>query len=254
MSRDVLIGAISGNYGVNDIQTWVESSEFGFDRILIIYNSQDNPELYEYLKTKNIQPVLPTCDYWGNDKEWFEHHTGKITLQNSYDLIHNNRFLYINRILSEQQFDRALVTDVKDVRFNSNPFDNMDPDKLTATTEVIKYTDDAWNLQHLLYNLGVIGHEIKNEEVLNVGVFGGNADLVRDIAKDIYLLSVGKPKVADQTSFNYLVRTHYKDKTKVLGLEDKFAVHLQVIVNGLVDFNYNSIPEFSIVHQYDRIK
>ena len=106
----------------------------------------------------------------------------------------------------------------------------------------------------MLYNLGVIGHEIKNEEVLNVGVFGGNADLVRDIAKDIYLLSVGKPKVADQTSFNYLVRTHYKDKTKVLGLEDKFAVHLQVIVNGLVQFNYNSIPEFSIVHQYDRIK
>ncbi len=253
MKNNLLIGAISGNYGIDDIKLWVETSEFGFSRILIVFNADQNTTLIPYLESKNINYILPTHDFWGNGKSFFEHHTGRMNLENSFDLIHNMRFMYIHRYLSESKYDKVLVTDVKDVKFNSNPFDKLPADKLVATGEVIKYKDDNWNMQHLLYNIGIFGFDFKEEEVLNVGVFGGSADLVKDISRDIYLLSVGKPKVADQTSFNYLARTLYKDKFIFTSIEDKIAVHLQVIVNGSVEFDYSTIPDYPIVHQYDRI-
>ena len=255
--KTLLIGAISGNYDVEKIRNWVESSNFnvkGFRRVLIVFNSQDNPSLLEYLKTNNIDAITPTFDFWGNPKDYFEHHTGRMNLGNSFELIHNARFLFIHRYLVENQFDKVLITDVSDVKFNRYPFDDMPDDRLVATGEVIKYKEDEWNFRHLLYNIGIFGHDYSEEEVLNVGVFGGSANLVRDISRDIYLLSCGKPKVADQTSFNYLARTHYKDKFKFTSIKDMFAVHLQVIVNGLVKFNYDDIPKYAIVHQYDRIK
>ena len=162
--------------------------------------------------------------------------------------------MYIHRYLQEEKYNKVLVTDVKDVKFNFNPFDKLPSNKLLATGEVIKYKEDEWNMQHLIYNTGIFGFDFKEEEVLNVGVFGGSADLVRDISRDIFLLSAGKPKVADQTSFNYLARTLYKDKFIFSSLEDKIAVHLQVIVSGLVKFDYDTIQEYPIVHQYDRIR
>ena len=254
MKDNLLIGAISGNYGIEDIKTWVDTSEYGFSRTLIVFNAKDNNELLPYLESKNIKYILPTFDFWGNEKDFFEHHTGRMNLQNSFDLIHNMRFMYIHRYLQEQKYNKVLVTDVKDVKFNTDPFTMLPSDKLLATGEVIKYKDDEWNMQHLIYNIGVFGFDFKEEEVLNVGVFGGSADLVRDLSRDIFLLSAGKPKVADQTSFNYLARTLYKDKFIFTSIHDKVAVHLQVIVNGLVDFDYSTIPYYPIVHQYDRIK
>ena len=99
--------------------------------------------------------------------------------------------------------------------------------------------------------MGIIGHlALWNKPVYNVGVFGGNAQLVQDICADIYLLSVGKIKVADQTSFNYLIQTKYKDVTN---FTEDLAVHLHVVNAGLVDISLDKIPNYKIVHQYDRI-
>jgi hypothetical protein len=84
-------------------------------------------------------------------------------------------------------------------------------------------------------------------------VFGGSAELVISICKDIYLMSVGKLKVADQTSFNYLINNSYKDKVVHTSINDLFAVHLQVIASGKVAFDLNDINKYIIVHQYDRL-
>ena len=256
MKDNLLIGAISGNYSVDKIKNWVETSDFGQKRAIILFNSQDNLQLPQYLLDNNIEIIYPTFDFWGNEKDWFEHHTGKANLQSTYDLIHNARFMYINRYLAENpNIEKVLVTDVSDVKFQRNPFKEIPDDKLIATGEVIKYGEEMWNFDHLRYNIGLTAYEFKEEEVLNVGVFGGPARLVEAISRDIYLLSVGKVKVADQTSFNYLVRTHYKDKTKLTSLKHNYAVHLQVIVDGKVpNFDYDRIKHYAIVHQYDRIK
>jgi len=222
-------------------------------RVLLLYNSKENPQLQKYLKQNNIGVVFPTFDFFGQEKEVFETNTGKVTLDNSYELIHNIRFLHIATYVSDTDHKKIFITDVKDVYFNSNPFDRTPNDKLIVTGEVIKYNEDAWNMEHLQVNLGVAGMSILDKEVHNVGVFGGNAKLVVALCKDIYLMSVGKLKVADQTSFNYLINNLYKDKVIYTSINDLFAVHLHVIASGKVQFDLNNINKYTIVHQYDRL-
>jgi len=257
---NLLIGAISGNYTSQDISTWVETSTEWDDctRILLLYNlnNDGSNDLLKYLKDNNINVITPKFDFWGNEKEFFNYNTGICNLEISYDLIHNIRFYHIWYFLNdnENKFDKVLITDVKDVYFNCNPFDYIDKDKLTVTSEEVIYKNEAWNQEHIHYNLGTIGlWTLLNEQVYNVGVFGGDSQLVKEICSDIYLMSKGSHKVADQTSFNYLIQTRYKDKVKFTNLQDEFAVHLHVINSGHVTFDLNNIPNYKIVHQYDRI-
>ncbi len=147
-------------------------------------------------------------------------------------------------------YEKVFITDVKDVYFNSNPFDGLEDGKLTATSEIITYRQHQWNNQHLVSTLGAVGYNIVNEQVLNVGAFGGDSDLVKKICADVYLMAVGKYKVADQTSFNYLIYTRYKDVTNIT---TNVAAHLHVVNEGLVDIDLNALSNYKIVHQYDRI-
>jgi hypothetical protein len=156
--------------------------------------------------------------------------------------------------LQNNNYNKILITDVKDVYFNSNPFDFLHVTSITATSEEIIYENEEWNKNHLHYNLGLIGLEkLLDKQVYNVGVFGGGYELIKEICADIYLMSIGKYKVADQTSYNYLIQTKYKDKTIFTDLKDKLAVHLHVVNAGLVNIDLNTIPNYKIVHQYDRI-
>lgn len=254
--RNLLIGAISGNYNTKDVQRWVESSDLiNATRVLFLYNDK-NSDLKNYILSKGIDVVVPTHDAYGRSVNEFETDTGRMTIESSYNLVHNIRFYHLWQFLSENEgsFDKVLITDVRDVYFNTDPFEKIPNDKIISSSEVIRYVDEDWNKRHLYTNLTMIGIEtIINEEVYNVGVFGGNSKLVSDISKDIYLLSVGKPLVADQTSFNYLIQTIYKDKVVFTGIKDKFAVHLHVVAAGKVEFDLSTISEYPIVHQYDRL-
>ena len=251
--KNLLIGAISGNYTVADVRGWVETSNFeNVERMLLIYNATDT--LVEYLKGNNVSIMNPTFDCWGRELPEFTTNTGTMTVESSYNLIHNVRFFHIWSYLKTADHAHVIITDVRDVYFNSNPFDGLDPDKITATSEIITYNQEAWNKEHVYVNLGLIGIDVlSDKQVHNVGVWGGPLALVQEMCMDIYLLSAGKLKVADQTSFNYLIQTKYKEQTKFTTLEDKFAVHLHVINAGLVAFDLNTVSQYKVVHQYDRI-
>lgn len=254
--KNLLIGAISGNYSIKDVERWILSSEqFDIHRVLILYNDT-NPDLKSYLLQKNIDVLIPTHNAYNQEVKTFETNTGEMTIHSSYELIHNIRFYHIWQYLTENgsDFEKVLVTDVRDVYFNRNPFQEIPSDKIIASSEIIRYEDEKWNERHLFNNLTMIGfYTLIDEEVYNVGVFGGGTENVKNLSRDIYLLSVGKPLVADQTSFNYLVQTLYKESTKFTNLTDNFAVHLHVIASGAVKFDLNKLHEYSIVHQYDRL-
>jgi len=251
--KNLLIGAISGNYRLQDIRVWVESSKFeGVERVLLLYNSTTD-DLGQYLREHSVDVVVPDFDFWGEHTNTIPTDTGTMSLDTSYNLVHNLRFLHIWNFLESNTYEKVLITDVKDVCFNSNPFNKLDSKTLTATSEVILYQEEDWNRTHLHYNLGVIGlSKLLDKPVYNVGVFGGSYRLVKDICADIYLLSCGKYKVADQTSFNYLIHTKYKDVTNFTSLEHNLAVHLHVIKAGLVPFDLHTLAQYSIIHQYDR--
>jgi len=253
---NLLIGAISGNYNVDDVRRWLESSDsFDIHRVLFLYNDE-NSDLKNYLLSKNVTVIVPSHNSYNQEVQKFETNTGKMTISNSYELIHNVRFYHVWQYLSEygNDFQKVLITDVRDVYFNEDPFQKIPSDKIIVSSEVIKYEEEKWNERHLYNNLTMIGYEkLISKEVYNVGVFGGNSQMVKDICADIYLMSVGKPLVADQTSFNYLIQTSHKDKVVFTDLKDKFAVHLHVVANGMIPFDLSTLQEYLIVHQYDRL-
>ena len=252
--RNLLIGAISGNYGIKDVDRWVESSNiFGCERILLLYNNT-NSELSEYLLSKNIDVIVPEFDMYGQYTTKFETNTANNDLESSYNLVHNVRFFHIWQILNDTEYDKVLITDVRDVYFNRDPFEYVPHNLIIASSEVVKYENEDWNKRHLFVNLGGIGTDtLIDKEVYNVGVFGGCGHYVRNICRDIYLMSIGKKLVADQTSFNYLIQTTYKDDVMFTDLSNNFAVHLDVIAKGFVPFDMNTLDRYFIVHQYDRL-
>ena len=252
--RNLLIGAISGNYGIKDVDRWVESSNiFGCERILLLYNNT-NSELSEYLLSKNIDVIVPEFDMYGQYTTKFETNTANNDLESSYNLVHNVRFFHIWQILNDTEYDKVLITDVRDVYFNRDPFEYVPHNLIIASSEVVKYENEDWNKRHLFVNLGGIGTDtLIDKEVYNVGVFGGCGHYVRNICRDIYLMSIGKKLVADQTSFNYLIQTTYKDDVMFTDLTNNFAVHLDVIAKGFVTFDMNTLDRYFIVHQYDRL-
>lgn len=253
MNSNLLIGAISSNYSVEDIRHWAQTSKFeDTDRVLYLYNSDSNSPLVPYLVENGIDVYLPQTNFFGEYQEKFLTDTGRVTLESSYNLIHNTRFLHIANFLRDTQYEKVFITDIKDVIFTQSPFPRIPKDGIITTGEGIKYREHAWNLDHLYRNLGILGFDLLDQEVLNVGVFGGGTKDVEALCKDIYLMSCGKFKVADQTSFNYLIRNSYNHKTTFTSLEDKFAVHLHVIREGAVKFDLNDLKDYIVIHQYDR--
>ena len=258
MKKNLLIGAISGNYSIKDIQNWVVSAKKVLtdkDQIYILaYNYESNNPVIEYLISNSIKVLMPDIDMWGHSIEKFETNTGLMTSQNSYKLIHNVRFLHIWWLLSSIDYNQILITDVKDVIINKRPFKDEDvEDCIVASSEVIKYGEHQWNKEHILQTFGLAGVQLLEEEVNNVGVLFGKGTLIKELCLDIYLNAINKTKVADQTAFNYLIRNSYRDKTVFTGLEDKWAVHLHVINEGLIPFDLHELKNYTIIHQYDRL-
>lgn len=259
MNQNLIIGAISGNYCIDDIKNWVISAKrvvSNNDRVcLLLYNSQQNTELIHYLLDNNIEVYQPDFDLWGNTIPQFETNTGALTQANSYSLIHNIRFLHFWHLLSNTEFNEVLITDVKDVIINKNPFNHYTGDEyIVASSEEILYHQHEWNRIHLEQTFGLASAPLLNKPVYNVGVVLGKGQALVDLCLDIYLNTINKTKVADQTAFNYLIQHSYKTKTIFTDLQDYWAVHLHVINEGRVSFDLHKIEQYTIIHQYDRLK
>lgn len=256
---NILLGAVSGNYNTSDVKNWVESAKSVLkdnDRIgLLVYNAQENDKLVSYLHNKGVEVYEPKFDLWGQPIDYFETNTGALTQANSYKLIHNIRFLHFWHLLSQIEYNQVLITDVKDVIINKNPFDrDVEDDFIVASSEEILYCDHEWNRIHIEQTFGLASLSLLNKPVYNVGVLLGKGQVLLNLCMDIYLNAINKHKVADQTAFNYLIQHSYKKHTIFTDLQDKWAVHLHVINEGKVAFDLNTIKEYTIIHQYDRLK
>ena len=87
-----------------------------------------------------------------NEKNQFNSNTGVCDFSTSYDLIHNIRFFHIWNYLQNNIYEKVLITDVRDVYFNSNPFDIISTTSITATSEEIIYEDEEWNKNHIHFH------------------------------------------------------------------------------------------------------
>ena len=280
--NDVVIGAIGG-YQFSQIKNWIyslNSTSFDGDRIMLCYGC--SKELVDQIKENGFEVFEITWDGLGqplsppND---LVTHTGLVTRENAYRLIHNLRFFHIWQLLSQfekdgKKYDRVITTDVRDVIFQGNPTDWLDAYQekpIIAPSESVMYEDEGWNMKNFISGLGGVSWEYLGKDLLvcNVGTIAGTYEEFKELCFMIYTMSVGN-WVADQSMFNILINTSYKDKTQVVTPDDYWACQTGTLVesydklknvlldkppymgmDGLVRNSKDDV--FCLVHQYERI-
>lgn len=267
MNEDIIIGAITTNYSVEDVKPWVISSKFkNVTRVLLICKRRsetenqfrDSCQKYRDLYDKSL--LIVTYDFLNVIES-----TGNVNRTNSDQLIHNVRFALISDWLTTKAAEnvrQVIITDVKDVFFTRNPFleDSFRTrsSEIVAVSEKILYKEDSWNHRHILdFTSGGLLRTtfLQDCEVVCVGVLGGRKETVADVCESIYTLAKNKDLVADQTAFNYMVRKGFIPVDVLDPVQSNFAIHLHVIANGSapVELTDSEILEKAIIHQYDRM-
>lgn len=254
-----LVGSISGNYTPENLNTWIETSNRfdNVERVLFLYNDT-NPELKEFCTNKGITVVVPDFDFYGNRLSHFIANSGDLTTDNAHRMVHHIRFLHYSFFLKDlDENAKVLLTDINDVKFNSNPFEHdvfISNSGIIATSEEITFENENWNFDCLKATFGIFSFgDIKEKTINCAGVIGGNAGILSKLCADVYLLCIGKSRNADQVAFNYLINGSYNNHTTFSNINDNFAIHLHVIAHKLVPFDLSKLNNYSIIHQYDRL-
>lgn len=259
MKKNLIIGAFSG-YNYNQLKPWSESIlELGIDADKVMIVGDTDQATLDLLKEKSFTVVR-----YEPDRNMPPHITRWIHV---YDYLKKHEGVY----------EYAVMTDLKDVYFQGNPFDwmkkNLGDKKIVAGSECLLYKDEAWGNQNLMDSFGPYLYEqFKDCEIFNVGVLGGNPEYLRDLFLHNFLLALRKPSALDQGTFNLLMHTHpYKDIVLFAKQKDGWACQAGTVADPakMKDFRpyllesepiykdnivYTSNGEpFVIVHQYDRV-
>ena len=252
-SKNLIIGGFT-NYGIDQLKPWVISAKevAGDNDVVLVYGNATD-ETLDWLVEQNVV-IVPM-------------------LQAQNIPIHVLRFLSIYEYLDKhwQFYDYVVTTDVKDVYFQADPFKFLVDRKLVIASEGLKYKDEPWGNENLFQAYGPYVYEkFKDNEIFNVGTFGGKSEYVKDMVFHIFTNGINRPiPICDQAVFNVLLNTQpFKDiATKTI----QWAAELGTIMdpskieqfkpNLLCDepiwengkLKYSDGLVFPIVHQYDRV-
>jgi hypothetical protein len=252
-SKNLIIGGFT-NYGIDQLKPWVISAkEVAGDNDVVLVYGNTTDETLDWLVEQNVV-IVPM-------------------LQVQNVPIHVLRFLSIHNYLVQhwQHYEYVVTTDVKDVYFQTDPFKFLVDRKLVIASEGLKYKDEPWGNENLYQAYGQYVYEqFKDNEIFNVGTFGGKSEYVKDMVFHIFTNGINRPiPIVDQAVFNVLINTQpFKDiVTKTI----QWAAELGTIMdpskiehfkpNLLCDepiwedgqLKYSDGLVFPIVHQYDRV-
>ena len=252
-SKNLIIGGFT-NYGIDQLKPWVISAKevAGDNDVVLVYGNATD-ETLDWLVEQNVV-IVPM-------------------LQAQNIPIHVLRFLSIYEYLDKhwQFYDYVVTTDVKDVYFQADPFKFLVDRKLVIASEGLKYKDEPWGNENLFQAYGPYVYEkFKDNEIFNVGTFGGKSEYVKDMVFHIFTNGINRPiPICDQAVFNVLINTQpFKD---IVTETDSWAAELGTIMDPskIEQFRPNLIfsePVFEdgllkdctgftypIVHQYDRV-
>jgi len=262
--KDLIIGAFRG-YTYNQVKPWIDSiNECGFtgDKVLIALGTTQET-------IRKIADAGFTVIDGGNEPPRM--------------MFHMERFVHINRFLNDyyRNYRFVITTDVRDVIFQTNPSDYLEPILIDsvfvdtiASSEAILVKNEPWNRDNIIKCFGQMYYDqICDNEVLNVGTLAGRAGSIKDLTAAIFQMSLNRADwVADQAAYNIMMGWRQYNRTShIARLKDAWACNLHVtnkpdqmsqfgpylleprptFENGLV-VNENKTP-FCVVHQYDRV-
>ena len=253
MGKNLIIGGFT-HYGINELKPWVLSAkEVADDNDVVLVYGNASKETLDWLTETGVK-IAPM-----------------INVPNVP--IHVLRFLSLYEFLHQNNdYEYVVATDVKDVYFQKDPFEYLNGHKLVIASEGLKYKDEPWGNQNLYQAYGPYVYEkFKENEIFNVGTFGGQAEYVKDMFFHIFTNAINRPiPICDQAVFNVLINTQpFKDivyRTVDWACEagtvadpskiDEFAPNLlcnqPIVENNIIKYGILHKP-FEIVHQYDRV-
>ncbi|MDQ0246212.1 hypothetical protein J2S09_003816 [Bacillus fengqiuensis] len=246
--KDLIMGAIS-NIPLENIKIFLKSLEqTGFTGETVLFIENIDNQTQEIIKDFKLNVKLIPIQRVGSERNF---------------MIHDYRFsLYYKFLLVEgNRFNNILLTDVRDVFFQTNPFlENWSKDSITVTKEAWLIRQEInWNVQWILTKFGhKVLSAIQHQPILNAGTIFGPTKFMIDYLKELthVLFDNEYVPISDQSSLNYLVHTGiikpvaYSDNENgpimTLALENQININQD---NQVLLKNGNSA---SILHQYDR--
>lgn len=254
-NRNLIMAAASG-LGWDQISVWalsVRTLNHGGPVVVILY--EPNADLQKRLQDLGFAVVIMKTE----------------------GSIYNKRFEDFAKVLNqnEGQFDRVVITDIRDVYFQTNPFDWMDANlskSFAAVTEGIAYRNENWNLVNLIQGFPDHADRLMNRIVQNVGILAGEARTVADVCLAIsFMTKASGFRVSDQSGFNMLLSMEpYRSSAQWVKSEDGFCCQVGTFADPakIATFRPHLVePEpkvvdgqivtasgkpYALVHQYDR--
>lgn len=260
MAKNLIIGGFT-NYGINQLKPWVLSAkEIIGDNDIVLLAGQTSEETVRWLENNGVI-VAPMA-------------------RSQTVPIHVLRFLSIYEYLRHNwaKYRFVVTTDVKDVYFQTDPFEQLErammpglTTKLVIASEGLKYKDEPWGDDNLKQAYGPYVYEqFKNNTIYNVGTFGGVSEYVKDMVFNIFTNAINRPiPICDQAVFNVLVNTQpfkdicyptvnwaceagtVADPSKIEQFRPNLECYEPVFEDGVVMTHDRYV--FPIVHQYDRV-
>ena len=275
--KNLIIGAMT-NYDFAQVRPWVRSiNHCGFvgDKIMVVFNA--NYQTCDQLIEEGFKVIAV-----GKKDDV----RGLLVHEKSKMPIHVERFLHIYEYLKDkwEDYEYVVTTDVKDVIFQHDPIRWMELNhigkgfhqKLVAGSEAIQYKNEPWGNENLMQTYGAYIHDIfKEKEIYNVGVLGGTAEYMKDLALHILVNGINRPiPIVDQAVFNVLIQSQpFKDATLLASQRRGWACQAGTTVDPskIESFRPHLLEgepvwnaeegivctsegiQFCIVHQYDRV-
>lgn len=280
---EVVIGAAAG-YNWDILKPWVLSGrEHGYNLLLVATDIDNNT-------IKECTDHGVTLFLYGDQTE-----NGVFFSQKeNRPPPHVERFIYIQEFIkrADQPWDQILLTDTRDVVFQSNIFQHPGwpkhkQDALWFSTEGLVYEDEPWGANNFQQAMGMhLWNEYRTAPILNVGVWGGTKDMVLSVLSLMVNLSANRPiAIVDQAIYNYIMGLEvFRSRAFLLGAInlgttlpaveagagdlgricklDSFAKYQYItkymgtqplIEDGKVYISATDKSLYPIVHQWDRV-
>ncbi|MDE2030148.1 MAG: hypothetical protein KGI97_06250 [Alphaproteobacteria bacterium] len=269
MKKSLIIGAFGG-YEWEQVVCWSNSIDrcgFTGDRAVFALNA--SYETVEKLEARGFRTLVFDRD----DENRQYYHASAVK-------VHVERFRFIYEYLKDtwQDYDYVVTTDMRDVIFQSDPVawlrDNLGGRQIVVSGEGLRIADEDWNRGNFIDTYGPALYELaKDREVNNVGVLGGTAEYMKDLAFNIFSAGVNRlAPITDQAVLNALIYTKpFSDVTLYTSQNSDWACQAGVSadpakIEGYGPFLMHAPPVFEggavrnpsgqaycIVHQYDRV-
>jgi hypothetical protein len=228
MAKDIIVGVVD-RYNWDQIKHWANSikkSGFTGHKALIVYNM--DAATVKKLTAEDF--MLIGCNQY-DEAKGFSH-------DNSRGSVMVDRFFHLYSFLNmlSEPVKNVIMTDVRDVIFQSNPSEWLDKNffgNILVGSENLKYKDEPWGKNNLQQSFGQYFLDTCGDnEIYCAGVIAGSRNAMKDLALNVWLICRGlNPHVPggggpDQAALNVLLQTEvYSLTTKFANPSNGWVVH-----------------------------